>query len=181
MLTLVKQDILTVLDKVIQALRHSDFSKIKLLSDHVIHDASVFQDEDSVTIAVLIYALSKILERRSNIQISSFIKLLDSARMNLVRNDYKRYNKDLSHLSSLISKLDSRYKRYVVEVINQAKLKKSSRIYEHGISLARAASMLGVTEWELMSYVGKSNLNFYPSSDVKRRLNLARKIFEDEK
>ncbi len=176
--TLVKQDILTLIDKVVAALKKSDFFKLQELSNHVIHNASIFQDEDSVTMAVLIYALSKLFEHHQYISARPFIKLFDDARIDLVKENYRFYKQDITKLSRLISKFDSKYKKHIVEVINQAKLKKSSKIYEHGISLARAASMLGITQWELMNYIGKVEMPAKSRINALNRLNTARRIFQ---
>ena len=59
---IVKRDILAVLNDlagILKVKEESDAAQIKELSNHVIHNASIFQEEDSVSIAILIYALSK--------------------------------------------------------------------------------------------------------------------------
>ncbi len=63
----VKKDILQVLSDVVDILKveeEKDVADLRELSNHVIHDASIFQDEDSVSVAILIYSLSKVIERR---------------------------------------------------------------------------------------------------------------------
>ena len=54
---ILKKDIVTVLTRlseIIKIKNDTDFLELKELSNHVIHNASVFQDEDSVSVAVLI-------------------------------------------------------------------------------------------------------------------------------
>jgi hypothetical protein len=58
-----KNHILKVLKKVRNALREQDYISIKRLSDHVIHSASIEQDPDVIATAVIIYSLSKLIER----------------------------------------------------------------------------------------------------------------------
>ncbi len=177
MIEIVRQDIIKILDEAIIALREKNISKLKEISNHTIHNASVFQDEDSVTIAVLIYALSKILERKSN-DLSWFIKELNYVKLNLVRENLQLYRKAIKNLFKTISNIDRRLRLYVQEVINKAKIKKGAKIYYHGISLARAASMLGISQWELMSYIGKTSMTEFSSGNVKRRLSFTRKLFK---
>ena len=55
---LIKKDLVSVLNDLIQTLRErkeTDIAEIKLLSNHIIHNASVFQDEDSISVAILIH------------------------------------------------------------------------------------------------------------------------------
>ena len=62
----VRNDALRIISRVIEILEakeEKDPMELKELSNNTIHNASVFQDECSVSIAVLIYALSKIIER----------------------------------------------------------------------------------------------------------------------
>ena len=60
---IIKEDIMSVIAKVIEALKNNDYSTIAELSNHTIHDASIFQEDDPLTLAVLVYALSKIISR----------------------------------------------------------------------------------------------------------------------
>ena len=63
----VKKDVLNVLSDVVKILKvgeETDVIELMELSNHTIHNASVFQDEDSVSIAILIYSLSKVIERK---------------------------------------------------------------------------------------------------------------------
>ncbi len=174
--TLVKQDILNVLDKAIYHLKSRDADALKELSNHTIHDASIFQDEDSIAIAVITYAISKLMER-ARFNTSLFIRSFDEMRLDLIKENYYAYKKEATNVIKSISSIDSKYKKYVVEIINQAKIKKGSKIYDHGISLARAASMLGISQWELMSYIGKTTIAEGSSRKAKSRLNYARRIF----
>ena len=60
-----------------------------------------------------------------------------------------------------------------------AQIKKGSRLYEHGLSMAKSAEILGIGQWELMSYVGKTRIidEEAVTTGVKKRLDVARKIF----
>ena len=63
----IKKDIISVLSKltgILSVKDEKDVIEIRELSNHTIHNASVFQDEDSVSIAILTYSLSKIIDRK---------------------------------------------------------------------------------------------------------------------
>jgi len=60
---IIKEDIENVLNKVLAALEKHDFIELSKLSNHTIHDASIFQEDDPLTLAVLVYSLSKVIRR----------------------------------------------------------------------------------------------------------------------
>jgi|TARA_B100001971_G_C18208626_1_gene549181 hypothetical protein len=181
---IIKKDILSILSGIVDILKvkeEKDIMEMKELSNHTIHNASIFQDEDSVSIAILVYSLSKVIERKQGeLNYDSVIALLKSATGFLKKNDVDDYRKTINKSFKLISSLDSKLKLYIEEVINQAQIKKGSKLYEHGISMARASSILGISEWELMNYIGKTNITEIPLEEpvsVKERLKFARRLF----
>jgi hypothetical protein len=174
----IKEDILSMLREAQRILQQKDFYSLGDLSDHCVHNASIFQDEYSVSIAVVIYALSKIADRTGRVD-PHVLEFLGSAEASLSKDDQKGYEESISALSKLISELDSKMQKYVHQVISEARIKKGSRIYEHGISLAQTAKLLGTTQWELMRYIGQTTIADYPECRIsaKDRLELARKLF----
>ena len=59
-----KGHILKVLEQIKLALESKDYIKIKHLSNKIIHHSSIHQDPDIISVAVIIYSLSKLLERK---------------------------------------------------------------------------------------------------------------------
>ncbi|MBS3102864.1 hypothetical protein J4458_05460 [Candidatus Woesearchaeota archaeon] len=181
---LVRKDAISVLSEVIGILKvkeEKDAAEIRELSNHTIHNASVFQDEASVSIAILIYSLSKIIERMEwELDYKPILSLLENAKELLENNKFDDYNKSIKKLFALISNIDSKLKLYIEEVINQAQIKKGGKLYEHGISVARAAEVLGISQWELMGYIGKTKLteDIQDIVDLRSRLKFARGLFE---
>ncbi len=180
---IIKKDILAVLAELAEILKskeESDIVQIKALSNHVIHNASVFQDEDSVSVAILIYSLSKIIEReQKELDYSKVLAMLDSCISNLKNNKDDLFRKSIKSIFSFIRAVDKRLKMYIHEVINQAQIKKGCKLCEHGISVARASEVLGISQWELMYYLGKTTLidKFSEPVDVSKRLKIARSLF----
>ncbi len=174
---IVKTDILKVLNSASMMIEKGDTMGLKELSNHTIHNASIFQDEDSVTIAVIIYTLAKIFERENRCEMS-IVPIINSAKKNLFENNLESYKLNLTKIYTHIKNHDSKNKLYIQEVIQQAGVKKSSKIYDHGVSLGQAASILGVSQWELMEYIGNTSItdNFEPDN-LKKRLSTARKLF----
>lgn len=180
----IKEDILSILNRLIDILRikeEKDILEIRGLSNRTIHDASIFQDEDSVAIAVLIYALAKIIQRtQEQVDYQKLSGIFAFAVDNLNGNRIDAYRQEIKNALSFISNIDAKIKIYIQEVINQAQIKKGSKIYEHGISLSRASYILGISQWELMRYIGKTRIidRFEEESHLtKSRLDFARKLF----
>lgn len=176
----IKKDLGAILVQTRDVLKKGNYSGLKEISNHTIHNASIFQDEDSVSVAVVVYSLFKIMQRlRDNTLAARTVHCIDESLELLELDDMEGYRNCIKKMLEMISKADSRMKLFIEEVINQAEIKKGSKLYEHGISLARAAEILGITQWELMDYIGKTRLPELEAekSDVKRRLDFARKIF----
>ncbi len=177
---IVKEDILKVLADTIDALQAEDHHTISELSNHVIHDASIFQDDDSVSIAIMIYALSKMVQRccEKKIDFSHIIPLIKQAYKLLQQEKYSAYRNVIHKLFEQLSKLDEQMKQYIQEVITKAKIKKGSKLHEHGISIARTAELLGISQWELQQYVGHFVETDGGERPAKERLATARALFQ---
>ena len=177
---IIKKDIISVLNDVIDILRvkeSKDVFELKALSNHTIHNASIFQDKDSITVAIVIYSLYKILDRNKDINV--FDDLV-SARDFLIKDNVVGFRGVIRNILKKISETDKRLERFIQDVIEKAKVRKGMKIHEHGISMAKVSELLGISLWELMSYVGKTrmfdieNINI----DVNKRLSFVREVFK---
>jgi hypothetical protein len=177
----IKEDIITVLREVVILLKDGEYEEIKELSNHTIHNASIFQDQDSISVAIIIYSISKIMARGTKDGKDLAEKLssgINDAVSLLEKDRVDDYRSAIKNIFKQISNEDERLSIFIEDVIAQAEIKKGSKMYEHGISMARAAELLGISQWELMSYVGKTTISEITPLDVKKRLDLARSLFE---
>ncbi|MBS3165175.1 hypothetical protein J4439_07135 [Candidatus Woesearchaeota archaeon] len=174
----VRHDILKILNRVLKVLEKEYYSQLKALSNHTVHNASIFQDQDSVSIAVIIYALEKIVDLPS-CDSSAFQGKFREAAKDLRDGKVQSYRECVKTLFRMIRDTDQKLKMYIDHVIDFAEVKKGSKIYDHGISLQQTASLLGISQWELMEYLGTTTLmDRYPEeASVEKRLKLARDIF----
>ncbi len=188
MQTQVKKDILNILKKSLKLIKENDTAKLKELSNHTIHDASIFQDNYSTQTAVLIYALAKIYERTRYKQFKTWplfnktvLETIKKSATYLEKDDLKNYEKSMQNLLSTINKLEYKLKNYIKEVIEKAKIHKASRIHEHGISVEKTASILGISTWELMDYIGGTGIADVKQSitkDIEDRIKYTRGLFK---
>ena len=179
----VKEDILAVIKKVITAFRTKNYFDLRDISNQTTHSASMYGDEDAVSIAVIIYSLFKIVSRDfydhslDEEILGSFLRAYDA----LEKGNIPAFRQTMQRVFKNLSQKDPSIRRYLKSIVYHAQTVKSSRLYEHGISLASAAEILGVSHWDLMSYVGKTGI---PEStpgtsadEMKRRLRFARSLF----
>lgn len=178
----IKKVSVSTLGRVMQILNvkeDKDILEIKELSNSTIHNASVFQDDVSVSIAVVIYALSKIMERNPDeLDYAKILKMLASLRDSLERGSDKEFSAAMGRLISEISKRDARLKMYTQEVITESQVKKGCKLCEIGLSTAKASEVMGVSQWDMMKYLGNTNLNEHSAGvDIKSRMKFARSLF----
>ncbi len=177
---IIKEDILNVLKEVIEALKKEDYAALSELSNHTIHDASIFQEDDPLTLAILIYALSKVISRSIERRQAcpSVAPSLQKAYDALQDDDDNAYRAVIKNMLREIGEMDAQLKMYIQEVVQKAKIKKASKLYEHGISIARTAELLGLSQWELQNYIGKTVTDIpHDGMRVGERLRKARELF----
>ena len=178
----VKEDIISVLNKAIPALKKEDFDELLDLSNRTIHNASIFQDQDSIAMAVLMYSLAKLCQncKEKNIKIPNFSVYLEKALNFLKKNNIKLYEDTIKEIFKFIKRIDKEAKIYVEEAINRAKIKKASWMHAHGISIPRTAELLGISQWDLRNYIGVTKVPDKSLGGLTaiKRLDVARRLFK---
>lgn len=182
-----KENILKILQETRNSIENEDTPTLKELSNQTIHTASLAQDPDNIAIAVIIYSLGKILERKDyklkpgwEKFYKNFTLELDSAIQSLKKDDENSLRKNIENLRQKITNRSGNLKKYIQEVFRKASVNKASRIYEHGISLEKTAKLLGITMWELSNYAGQTGIadvKFSRTLGVKERIKLAEEMF----
>jgi hypothetical protein len=182
------ENILRILEETRRAIRVEDFAEIKNLSGQTVNTASLTQDPDNIAVAVIVYSLSKILERPKYKELLGWenfykliIKSLDKSINDVKENNPKKFRKDFEAIRKAIGKLSGKLKEYIQEVFRKAQINKASKIYEHGISMEQTAKLLGITMFELADYAGQTDISEAPESktlNIKSRIKLAMEMFE---
>ncbi len=186
MIDSVKRDIINVLKGGYRALKNKEVAELRDLSNHTIHNASIFRDKDSVSIAIIIFSLSKILEKnqyRQGNEWKGFYKgclsFLDTARSSLDKDNFENYSNTMSEFFKFISIFDRKMNLFIDNVLDNAKIKKGCRVYEHGISIGCAADLFGLTHWELMNYIGNTTISDYNiTMSMSDRIKMVKEIFK---
>lgn len=178
-----KEHILSLLKKTEQAIKEDNIYLLRELSNQTVHSASIYQDTDNIVIAVIIFSLSKILERRDYRDnpnwkdfIASFKIHLKKSIQGLEKDDLDKFRFEIKKIRRDIEDLSGVFKKHIEEVFKKAEISKASRIYEHGISMEQTAKLLGISIWELAEYSGQtgiSDVNFNVTLPVKKRIQTA--------
>ncbi len=184
-----KENILYLLKETLSSLSNNDFLKLKNLSNRTVHSSSIDQDGSSILVAVILYSLSKILERDFykedpawDVFYKKVLKYLSEAIVFLENDDIKNFRRSLKLIRANIDKLSGNLKIYISDVFRKAEINKASKIYEHGISMEKTAKLLGISLWELANYSGQKLVfeknNESKTVDIKSRIKLVKKFFE---
>ncbi len=179
----VKKSLISLLKSAQRAINKQDIKKLEFLSDTSIHEATIYQDEDSLLLAVLLFAISKLIKREGyeSEYPEDLGNYLSGAQFSLEEGNVKEYREKLKRVADFIANTDKQFKIYIEKVIEKAQIKKGSALYEHGISVAHAADLLGIGQWELMSYIGKTKIHDRAKikARVGEKVRLARALFAE--
>jgi hypothetical protein len=183
-----KENVIEILQAALKAIKEGDIMVIKELSNRTVHTSSIQQDPDNINIAVILYALSKILERTRYQEMPGWNKFervyeqsLENALVALKKNDIQVYRDQIARIEEIVDKISGHLKVYIKEVFRKASISKASRLYEHGISREAAAKILGISQWELAQYIGNTGIadvNLAYTLDIKKRLKNAEEMFK---
>jgi len=183
-----KENILKILEGTKISIEKGDATTIKNLSNQTTNTAALTHDPDNIAIAVIIYSISKLLEREDykklpgwNEFYNTFFKCIDNGIISIKNHDEAKIKESLDCLRESLIKVSGSLKKHIQDVFRKASINKASKIYEHGISMEKTAKLLGITMFELASYAGQkeeiSEAPIVKGIDVKSRINLAMEMF----
>ena len=183
-----RKNILNIFRNTRKAIKTEDSLLLKEMSNRTIHCASIYKDPTSVAIAVTIYALSKIIERKSYTYYKewpSFLSRVDRdveiAIKHLENKKIKEFHDDIKKIRNEVNNVGGKLKFYIQDVFRKAQISKASRLYEHGISRAETSRLLDISEFELAEYIGRtgiSDVDLSLTKSIKDRIKFALGLFE---
>ena len=183
-----KENILNIFQETKEAILRTDSAKIKNLSNRTTNSASLTHDPDNIAAAVMIYSISKIIERTNYQKIpgwdkfyKNYLNSIDKIIEAIKKENYDAYRKEIRVMRSGVSKFSGELEKNIQEVFRKASINKASKLYEHGISMEKTANLLGITLFELASYVGErgiSDISGKQAVNVKTRIKFLEDLFE---
>ena len=181
------ENILNIL-KVAKGLVEQDKAyDLKTLSNQTIHSATISQDGDDVVVAVLIYSLGKVMERDHYRKMEGWSEFYETVTKNLglaikglEKNNVDNMRIYLGRIRNSLNKISGDLSQYIKDVFKKAEINKAFKLYEHGLSTEKTAELLGVSLWDMASYIGQSHIGdakIAISMPVKDRVKIAEDIF----
>ncbi len=164
---------------ILEAKDAKDSEELKTLSDHAIEDVAVHKDLDLISITVLIYSIYKILPDIKLEEYSDLVKELNSAKKHLGQDNLGRYNRSIKTLFTIIGESQATVKVHLQDVMQAARIKKGATLLHHGLSIGQAAGLMGLSNWDLQQYIGKTtSLSQHEEAiPIAKRITLALKLF----
>ena len=182
-----KDNILDILVKTKEAVKQEDVVLMKDLSNRTIHSASIYSDVDNIAVAVIVYTISKIVERKKYQHYPDWpaffqacMNGLSIAIISLQKNDIEKFRNALKEIRKRVGKISGHLRTYIQDVFRKAEINKASRIYEHGISMQKTAELLGISIFELAEYAGTTGIadvDLSITKDIIERIKIAKEIF----
>lgn len=173
-----------ILGQAQQALKREDANILKEISNQTVHCSSCFQDPGTTTMAVVIYALSKIIERKENLplkkwpeaskKIQSYFTLAEKAVKAEQETQFEAY---MQRIRTALTSLSVNLKPYMQDLLQKASVNKAGKMYEHGLSLGRTAQLLGISHWELSDYISQKDDPYHATISPKQRAKIALEFF----
>ncbi len=180
-------NVLRILRETKKAIEDDNPFEMKTLSNQTMHSATISQDADNIVVAVLVYSLGKVLSRDNYRSMEGWdefykavVKNLGLAVAALQKNELKSARVYLGRIRNSLNKISGDLSRYIKDVFAKAEINKAFKLYEHGLSTEKTAELLGVSLWDLSSYIGQSNIGdakFAISMPIEKRIKIAEDIF----
>ena len=161
--------------------------ELRKLSDQTTHSTSIYQDNEYILVAVIIYSLSKIIEKGRNYYkedydsyFKDYMKIINQSIKLLELHKYKEFREQIS-LMLKSGDISGELKKHLEALFRKARINKASSIYEHGLSMEKTAKLLGISMWELAEYSGQTSISEYSlgkTMSEKERIKNTMEIFK---
>lgn len=176
------KEILEILSKTINILEvkeEKDIEELKGLSDRAVEGVALYKNLDMISVTVLVYSIYKIAKDITPKDYQEILGGLRFAKDSLDRRNLGRYNKSIKQVYDIVRKCNAKVKEHLQDVMHAAKIKKGNVLLQKGLSLGQAAGLMGLSNWDLQQYAGKTTV-IEPHREAvpaKKRMITALKIF----
>jgi len=171
---------LTQAVKILRVKEAKDRGELKELSDHAIEDVALHKDLDLISMTVLLYSLYKIDACISKEDSRTILEEMEQALQGLEKRNLGKYNQHIKNIFKMIKSCNAKVKEHLNDVMHAARIKKGTALLEKGLSIGQAAGLMGLSNWDLQQYVGKTNIQEHEHEAVhaEQRVKNALQIFK---
>ena len=135
-----------------------DIEELKTLSDHAIEDIAVQKDLELVSVTVLLYSIYKIVSGMEERSYDLLLQELKNAKISLEQRNLGKYNGSIKKLYEIVRQCNVQVKEHLNDVMQAARIKKGTVLLQRGLSIGQAAGLMGLSNWELQQYAGKTTV-----------------------
>lgn len=179
----IRKEILYDLDQALTILKEKeekDLEELKKLSDHAIEDVAINKDLELVSITVLLYSIYKVIGGLPTKEYAELVKTLEEASTSLRQYQLGKYNSSLKRLYELVRRSNAKIQEHLQDVMQAARIKKGASLLQRGLSIGQAAGIMGLSNWDLQQYAGKTTALAQHDEKIpaRKRMAMALKLFE---
>lgn len=182
MIEVIRKEIRGILVKTIGILEvkeEKDIEELKELSDKAVEEVALHKDLDLISVTVLVYSLYKIIKRVGVKDYQEIVRGLKEAKKYLEEDNLGGYNKSIKSLFRAVRKGNARIREHLVDIMHAARIKKGAVLLQKGLSIGQAAGLMGLSNWDLQQYAGKTTAleQHREKKPARERMKTALEIF----
>ena len=171
------------------AFQNGNAMQLKEISNEATREAVIGNDVVFAKIAVITYALSKLVSKQHIVGSNSWGRakkaILDSIDRLVVLLRKNMRNELVDALDSFegeVRKVDESLGNYIRNIIEKAEVKVSSSAYAQGLSLSVAAELTGADKTDLQNYIGITKIHDERETKLfmRERMKKIRRIFSGQ-
>ncbi|MCD6523188.1 MAG: hypothetical protein J7K68_05590 [Candidatus Diapherotrites archaeon] len=178
-----------LIEKLRDAFKRRDITRLKEISNIAIEQAAMNEDKELVDLSLIAYALYKLLSKQHFKKKKEWKHFLADVETDL--DEAVKMSREGMSLHGIleediirdISEIDESYGNYVKDILHKARIKQASRVYALGMSLQKAIELTGADRLEVYNYIGTTRIHdrpFTSTKDVIKRFRYLKKIFEGQ-
>ena len=169
---------------ILSAFRKRNQRRLRKLNDHVLHDTALECNKINFNLAIISYALSKIVSKPRFLrkEFDPCFSDVESSLENLIkcakRGDENQVLSCFKDIEKAVSCFDSKDPRFAIDLITKGKLKMAATFYAQGMSLGVASEMTGIQKQEILDYAGQTMMfdRLKDEKSMKERMKIARQL-----
>lgn len=174
---------------ILEAFRALKSHDLKILANDIIEEAALKDNRELAKIAVISYALYKILSKNHFIRNKRWkgtARQIEKEFENAIRaasiGDTEITLSALGRIGEIIEFIDRELSNFAGNIYGKAKMKQASTAYATGLSLSRAAELTGADRKELQMYIGSTRIHDENPgrTGISKRLKMFKEMLGNE-
>lgn len=171
---------------ILTSFRKRNQRALRKINDDVLSAAATELDKNLFDLAVLSYALSKIVSKPRFLdrEYDSRLRAIERALSDLLDMSNapdEQVSRFVHAVEKSIGSLEKDDPRFITTIINKGKLKMAATLYAQGMSLGVASEMSNLEQQEVLDYAGETMMfdRIKDEKGIRERMKLARKFIEE--